>query len=61
MQLNKCAAALAALGMAVPGMALATNGMLMEGYGPIATGMGGAAMAYDNGTPPWRTIRPRWA
>jgi len=50
MQLNKCAAALAALGMAVPGMALATNGMLMEGYGPIATGMGGASMAYDNGT-----------
>ena len=30
--------------------ALATNGMNMEGYGPIATGMGGASMAYDNGT-----------
>lgn len=28
----------------------ATNGMLMEGYGPIATGMGGASQAYDNGT-----------
>jgi long-chain fatty acid transport protein len=28
----------------------ATNGMNMEGYGPIATGMGGASMAYDNGT-----------
>lgn len=28
----------------------ATNGMNMEGYGPIATGMGGAATAYDNGT-----------
>jgi long-chain fatty acid transport protein len=27
----------------------ATNGMNMEGYGPIATGMGGASMAYDNG------------
>jgi len=24
--------------------------MNMEGYGPIATGMGGASMAYDNGT-----------
>ncbi|MEY4756622.1 MAG: hypothetical protein RJA34_1520 [Pseudomonadota bacterium] len=30
--------------------AYATNGMLMEGYGPIATGMGGASQAYDNGT-----------
>lgn len=28
----------------------ATNGMNMESYGPIATGMGGASMAYDNGT-----------
>ena len=27
-----------------------TNGMNMEGYGPIATSMGGASMAYDNGT-----------
>lgn len=30
--------------------ALATNGMLMEGYGPEATGMGGAAVAIENGT-----------
>jgi long-chain fatty acid transport protein len=30
--------------------ALATDGMNLEGYGPIATGMGGASMAYDNGT-----------
>ena len=29
---------------------LATNGMNMEGYGPIAVGMGGASIAYDNGT-----------
>lgn len=50
MQLNKRAATLAAVGLAVPGLALATNGMLMEGYGPIAAGMGGAAMAYDNGS-----------
>ncbi len=28
----------------------ATNGMNLEGYGAIATGMGGASMAYDNGT-----------
>jgi len=50
MHLNKLAATLAAVGLAVPGLALATNGMLMEGYGPIAAGMGGASMAYDNGT-----------
>lgn len=30
-------------------VAYATNGMNLEGYGPIATGMGGASMAYDNG------------
>lgn len=29
--------------------AWATNGMNMEGYGPIATGMGGASFAYDHG------------
>ncbi|MCF3652364.1 OmpP1/FadL family transporter [Synoicihabitans lomoniglobus] len=28
----------------------ATNGMNMEGYGPVATAMGGASIAYDNGT-----------
>jgi long-chain fatty acid transport protein len=50
MQLNKLATALAVVGMAVPGLAAATNGMLMEAYGPIAQGMGGAALAYDNGT-----------
>lgn len=27
----------------------ATNGMNLEGYGPIALGMGGASLAYDNG------------
>jgi long-chain fatty acid transport protein len=40
--------ALAAIGFA--GSAFATNGMNMEGYGPIAAAMGGASMAYDNGT-----------
>ena len=39
---------LLALGLASP--ALATNGMNMEGYGPIALGLGGASFAYDNGT-----------
>ena len=41
-----------ALGLALAGLSFgahATNGMLMEGYGPIATAMGGAAMAHDNG------------
>lgn len=28
----------------------ATDGMNMEGYGPVAAAMGGASMAYDNGT-----------
>jgi long-chain fatty acid transport protein len=50
MQRNKLAAACAALGLAVPGAASATNGMIMEAYGPIAAGMGGASMAYDNGS-----------
>jgi long-chain fatty acid transport protein len=31
------------------GSAHATNGMVMEGYGPISTGMGGASQAIDNG------------
>ncbi len=51
MKLKKIAALLAAAGpMVVAAPAFATNGMNMEGYGPIATGMGGASMAYDNGT-----------
>lgn len=43
------ATALLALAFA-PLAAQATNGMNLEGYGPIATAMGGAAMAYNNGT-----------
>lgn len=50
MQVKNLAATLAAVGLAVPGAAVATNGMIMEGYGPIAAGVGGASMAYDNGT-----------
>jgi long-chain fatty acid transport protein len=30
--------------------AMATNGMLMEGYGPISTGMGGTSQAISHGT-----------
>lgn len=48
MILKKIAALLAIAGITSP--ALATNGMNMEGYGPVATGMGGASFAYDNGT-----------
>jgi len=47
MTLNKLVIALATAGFATG--AYATNGMNLEGYGPIATGMGGASMAYDNG------------
>lgn len=32
------------------GEAEATNGMNLEGYGPVAVGMGGASFAYMNGT-----------
>jgi long-chain fatty acid transport protein len=39
---------LAALVTALP--AAATNGMNMEGYGPVSTAMGGAAQAFDHGT-----------
>lgn len=42
-------AALVATLLVVPALR-ATNGMDMEGYGPIATAMGGASMAFDNGT-----------
>lgn len=43
------AASAALLLLAAPRLA-ATNGMNMEGYGPIATAMGGASLAFDNGT-----------
>jgi long-chain fatty acid transport protein len=36
--------------LCVAGSAFATNGMNMEGYGPISTGMGGASQAFDHGT-----------
>jgi len=42
-------AASVAAAIVAPVTGFATNGMNLEGYGPIATGMGGASMAYDNG------------
>jgi len=51
MRLKRHVLALAlASSIAAPATVWATNGMKMEGYGPIAAGMGGASMAYDNGT-----------
>ncbi len=44
------AALSAALLAVLPFTAHATNGMNMEGYGPVASAMGGASMGYDNGT-----------
>jgi len=49
MKMNKILVALCVAGVFTPQFASATNGMLMEGYGPIAAAMGGASMAYDNG------------
>ena len=40
----------AALAMTGSTSLWATNGMNLEGYGPVALGMGGASFAYDNGT-----------
>ena len=48
MRKSKLLLALTTIGFA--GSALATNGMNMNGYGPVASAMGGASMAYENGT-----------
>ncbi|HHJ80133.1 MAG TPA: aromatic hydrocarbon degradation protein [Candidatus Tenderia electrophaga] len=37
------------IAISFPVIASATNGMNMEGYGPISLGMGGTSMAFDNG------------
>jgi len=50
MRLKRHVLALVLAGITTPATVWATNGMNMEGYGPIATGMGGASFAYDNGT-----------
>lgn len=47
MKLKKIAALIAIAGFSTS--AFATNGMNLEGYGAVATAMGGASMAYDNG------------
>lgn len=49
MKIKKIVVSLFAVGMMASPLVYATNGMLMEGYGPISTGMGGASMAFDNG------------
>lgn len=46
---RKLAAAFTLAAVVAAPSAFATNGMNMQGYGPIAYGMGGASMAYDNG------------
>lgn len=49
MRIKKIAASLFSLGMVASPFAHATNGMNLEGYGPVAESMGGASMGYDNG------------
>ena len=44
----KCTPVAALCAAALP--ALATNGMNMEGYGPVSAGMGGASQAMDHGS-----------
>ena len=34
----------------IPVTAMATNGMNLEGYGPISAGMGGTSFGFHNGT-----------
>lgn len=48
MKKTKLAIAIAAATL-ISAPAYATNGMNMEGYGPISSGMGGTAQAYNNG------------
>lgn len=49
LQPSRLALALCFAFAGAPLSALATNGMLLEGYGPISTGMGGASTALENG------------
>src|SRR5512140_232960 len=50
MKKQRIAVSMLVAGMAAAPLAHATNGMNLEGYGPVAAAMGGASMAYDNGT-----------
>jgi long-chain fatty acid transport protein len=49
-KINTLRATVVAAVLATGSSAWATNGMLMEGYGPQSLAMGGAATAFDNGT-----------
>lgn len=50
MKINKIVVSLCAAGVMASPLAYATNGMNLEGYGPVSQSMGGTSMAYDNGT-----------
>lgn len=50
MKKQKIAVSMLVAGGLLSPLAYATNGMNLEGYGPEAAAMGGASMAYDNGT-----------
>lgn len=50
MKINKIVVSLCAAGVMASPLAYATNGMNLEGYGPVSQAMGGTSMAYDNGT-----------
>jgi len=50
MKISKIVTSLFIAGVLAAPLAYATNGMNLEGYGPVAASMGGASMAYDNGT-----------
>lgn len=50
MNFSRSAVAILVLGALSTQQAFATNGMNLSGYGPEAHAMGGASMAYDNGT-----------
>lgn len=47
--MKKTRIAIAITSTIIASSAFATNGMNMEGYGPVSTAMGGTAQAYDNG------------
>lgn len=49
MKKQKIAVSILVAGGLISPLAYATNGMNLEGYGPVAEAMGGASMAYDNG------------
>ena len=49
-QFKKQTTAIAAAILMTGSSAWATNGMILEGYGPVALAMGGAATAIENGT-----------